>query len=81
MITFCPQITTAQIKLTTQERQNYVLPSDNNSSIGTDYPRKTELFLVSTREKITFCPQITTAQMQLTTQERQNYVLPSDNNS
>ena len=45
---FCLQITTAQIGLTTQERQNQVkkkgkvLPSDNNSPNRTDYPRETE---------------------------------------
>ena len=46
---FCLQITTAQIGLTTQERQNQVekkkgkvLPSDNNSPDRTDYPRETE---------------------------------------
>ena len=44
---FCLQITTAQIGLTTQERQNQVekgkvLPSDNNSPDTTDYPRETE---------------------------------------
>ena len=46
---FYLQITTAQIGLTTQERQSLVkikgkvLPSDNNSPNGTDYPRETEL--------------------------------------
>ena len=45
---FCLQMTTAQIGLTTQERQNQVkkkgkvLPSDNNSPNRTDYPRETE---------------------------------------
>ena len=45
---FCLQITTAQIGLTTQERQNQVkkkgkvLPSDNNSPNNTDYPGETE---------------------------------------
>ena len=40
---------TAQIGLTTRERQNQVkkkgkiLPSDNNSSHTSDYPRETEL--------------------------------------
>ena len=33
MLMFCLQITTIQIELTTQERQNYVLPSDNNNPI------------------------------------------------
>ena len=45
---FCLQITTAQIGLTTQERQNpgekkgKVLPSDNNSPNRTDYTREAE---------------------------------------
>ena len=44
----CLQITTAQIGLTTQERQNQVkkgkaLPSDNNSPHTTDFSRETEL--------------------------------------
>ena len=45
---FCLQITTAQIGLTTRERQNQVkkkgkvLPSDNHSPNRTDHPRETE---------------------------------------
>ena len=45
---FCLQITTAQIGLTTQERQKQerkyrkVLPSDKNSPNRTDYPREAE---------------------------------------
>lgn len=44
-------------------RENYMMALDNNSPNATDYPRKTEQFHVSAREKITFCPQITTVQM------------------
>ena len=45
---FCLQITTTQIGLTTQERQNQmkkkgkVLPSDNYNPNRIDYPRETE---------------------------------------
>ena len=39
---FCLQIITAQIGLTTQERQSQVLPSDNNSPNRTDYTREAE---------------------------------------
>ena len=45
---FCLQITTAQIGLTTQERQKQerkyrkVLPSDKNSPNRTDYPGEAE---------------------------------------
>ena len=73
---FCLQITTAQIGLTTQERQNQVkkkgkvLPSDNNSPNRIEYPRETE----SGEKKERFCLQITTAQIGLTTRERQNQV-------
>ena len=73
---FCLQITTAQIGLTTQERQSQkeeekkgkVLPSDNNSPNKTDYPGETE----PGEKKERFCLQITTAQIGLTTQERQS---------
>ena len=82
-------ITTAQIGLTTEERQNQVekkgkvLPSDNNSPNRTDYPRETE----PGEKRERFCLEITTAQTELTTHERQNQmekkgeVLPSDNNN
>ena len=84
---FCLQITTAQIGLTTQERQKQerkyrkVLPSDKNSPNRTDYQR-TE----PGEKKGKFCFQITTAQLGLTAKERQSQkkkrnVLSSDNNS
>ena len=68
---FCLQIITAQIGLTTQERQSQVLPSDNNSPNRTDYTREAE---PGEKKKERFCLQITTAQIGLTTQERQNQV-------
>ena len=76
---FCLQITKAQIGLTTRERQNQVkkkgkvLPSDNNSSNRTDYPRETEPGKKEKKKK-RVCLQITKAQIRLTTQERQNQV-------
>ena len=71
---FCLQIITAQIGLTTQERQSQVLPSDNNSPNRTDYTREAEPGGKKKKKKERFCLQITTAQIGLTTQERQNHV-------
>ena len=51
-------------------KKGKVLPSDNNSTNRTDYPRETE----PGEKKKRFCLQITKAQMGLTTQERQNQV-------
>ena len=71
---FCLQITTAQIGLTTRERQNQVkkkgkvLPSDNHSPNRTDHPRETE----PGEKKERFCLQITTAHIRVIIQERQN---------
>ena len=63
---FCPQISTAQTVLTTQERQNLVkgkvLPSDNNNPNRIDYPRETE----PAEKKEMFCLQITTAHIRMT---------------
>ena len=88
---FCLQITTAQIGLTTQERQKQerkyrkFLPSDKNSPNRTDYPREAEPG-EKKKERLYF--QITTVQIDLTTQEKQSWVekkktkvLPSDKNS
>ena len=72
---FCLQITTAQIGLTTRERQNQVkkkgkvLPSVNHSPNRTDHPRETE---PGEKKKERFCLQITTAHIRVITQERQN---------
>ena len=74
---FCLQITTAQIGLTTQERQKQerkyrkVLPSDKNSPNRTDYPREAEARRKK-KERLYF--QITTVQIDLTTQEKQSWV-------
>ena len=87
---FCFQITKAQIGLTTRERQNQVkkkgkvLPSDNNSSNRTDYPRETEPGKQKKKKGLPSdnkSPNTTDYPRETEPGKKKNKVLPSDNNS